>query len=351
MPRQRHYLVATLLLVTVLGLIGYLWRDETPAPSALPKHSYSKALHQAHNGLPGAARVLYQQLQREDLAPIRRAALYAELPNYPSPLALKLASQDLKHEDPLVRRAAIASVQRMLPDAQRSLVLGPLLDDPEQSVRFAVVDALLGLGPEAIGLYFGPLQDALEQYQHALQQQPEDAGAQLHLARLYLHENDFAQAAQALEQSLRVEPDSLDALATQVRLLERQGQHDASRQVLAKALALQPDSAFLQHELGLWLMRHDQHEYALLALSRAVELEPENTIYRYDLSITLHQLEQLEAAQKQLETLLSQQPANRRARVLLIEYWKETGQLQNVQVLLAQLEQQNPDDPLVQQGL
>ena len=49
--------------------------------------------------------------------------------------------------------------------------------------------------------------------------------------------------------------------------------------------------------------------------------------------------------------MLNRQPANRRARVLLIEYWKETGQLQNVQILLAQLEQLNPDDPLVQQGL
>ncbi|HYQ51523.1 MAG TPA: tetratricopeptide repeat protein, partial [Pseudomonas sp.] len=62
-------------------------------------------------------------------------------------------------------------------------------------------------------------------------------------------------------------------------------------------------------------------------------------------------LEQADAAQKQLETLLSRQPANRAARVLLIEYWKETGQLQNVQVLLAELERQNPDDPYLQQGL
>jgi hypothetical protein len=35
---------------------------------------------------------------------------------------------------------------------------------------------------------------------------------------------------------------------------------------------------------------------------------------------------------------------------LLIQYWKESGQLQNVQVLLAELEQQNPDDPVVQAG-
>lgn len=90
---------------------------------------------------------------------------------------MKLARQDLEHADPLVRRAAIAGIRRLLPAAQRSLVLGPLLDDDEQSVRFAAVDALLGLDPDAIGLYFGPLQAALEQYQQALEQQPEDADA------------------------------------------------------------------------------------------------------------------------------------------------------------------------------
>jgi len=116
-------------------------------------------------------------------------------------------------------------------------------------------------------------------------------------------------------------------------------------------LALSPDSAFLQYQLGRWLIRHQQREYALLALSRAVELDPDNVDYRYTLAVTLHALEQVDAAQKQLETVLSQQPANRRARVLLIQYWKESGQLQNVQVLLAELEQQNPDDPALQQGL
>lgn len=351
MPRRQRYLIALLLLILALAAIVYVRRAPQAVAPSLPPHSYAKALRQAHDGLPGAARVLYQQLQREDLTAIRRAALYAELPNYPSPQALKLARHDLENDDPLVRRAAIASVRRLLPAAQRSLVLGPLLDDEEQSVRFAAVDALLGLDPDAIGLYFGPLQSALEQYQQALEQQPDDAQAQVHLARLYLHENDYAHAAQALQRSLQMAPENLEALATQVRLLERQGQHDASRQVLAKALALRPDSAFLQYELGLWLNRHQQPEYALLALSRAVELEPENPDYRYTLAVTLHALEQVDAAQKQLETVLSRQPANRRARVLLIQYWKETGQLQNVQVLLAELERLNPDDPVLQQGL
>ncbi|TDF82422.1 tetratricopeptide repeat protein [Pseudomonas sp. H9] len=351
MSKQRQFTLISLILLVVLGLGGYFWRDDSPAPTPVLKHTYVKALAMAHNGQPGAARVLYQQLGRTDLSAIRRAGLYEELPNYPSPLALKLASADLQHADPLVRRAAIASIQAMLPDAQRSLVLGPLLDDEDLSVRFAVVDALLGLGPDDIGLYFGPFQHTLEQYQQALAQQTDDIAAQLHLAQLYLHENSLEEAAAAVQTTLQLDPDNLEALAVQVQILERQGQTDASRQVLATALQQRPDSAFLQHELGRWLLRHDQDEYALLAFARALELEPDNNEYRYTLATALHQLEQVEPAQKQLEALLARDPANRKARVLLIEYWKETGQMQNVQVLLAQLEQLNPDDPLVQQGL
>lgn len=85
MPRRNRYLIALLLLILVLALFGYLWRDTPPAAPTLPAHSYAKALRQAHDGQPGAARVLYQQLQRNDLPAIRRAALYAELPNYPRP--------------------------------------------------------------------------------------------------------------------------------------------------------------------------------------------------------------------------------------------------------------------------
>ena len=87
MPIRHRYLIALLLLILVSVTIGYLRRDTPTAPPVLPAHSYAKALRMAHEGRPGAARVLYQQLQRDDLAPIRRAALFAELPNYPSPSA------------------------------------------------------------------------------------------------------------------------------------------------------------------------------------------------------------------------------------------------------------------------
>ena len=351
MVQPRRYLFISLVSALIAGGLWYGMRTTPSVAPATTSHSYSAALEQAHNGQPGAARVLYQQLARTDLSDIRRASLHAELPNYPSPQALKLADADLLNSSPLVRQAAIQSIVGLVPNAQRTLLLGPLLDDPEQSVRFAAANALLGLSADEQGLYFGPLQQVIDEYERDLMTRPDDAQAQGQLARLYLHEGQLDQAQAALEKVTALEPDNLRAVVAQVELLEKRGHADQARQLLAKQLQAHPDSAYLQHALGVWLLNHGQTEYALLGLAKAVELEPDNSDYRYKLAVALHDLEQLEAAQRQLEELLQRQPANRKARILLIRYWKETGQLQNVQVLLAQLEQMNPDDPALQQGL
>lgn len=352
--RRLHWRMA-LAVALLLGVVSGGWlihRGWNAAPTVAPlTHTYAEALEQAHNGKPGAARMLYQQLARTDLSDIRRASLLTELANYPSPQALKLLKADLKHPSAIIQQAAIEAVGAMVPAPQRSVLIGPLLEDPDQTVRFSAATALLGLTPDDVGLYFGPLQSVAEQYEAALAAQSPDGQSQVQLARLYMTTGAPQKAVGALALASNLEPDNLQVGLTQVELLDSQGQADRSRQQLAQLLDKHPSSSLLQHALGQWLLRHGQHEYALLALAKAVELEPENTNYRYDLAVALHDLEQLEPAQRQLEDILQRQPANRRARVLLIHYWKESGQLQKVQVLLAELEQQNPDDPALQQGL
>ncbi|KAF1005593.1 MAG: Beta-barrel assembly-enhancing protease [Pseudomonas fluorescens] len=352
MSKSRRYAFIGLCALLLIALLTWFF-TRTPTVNVPPAiaHGYAKALKQARNGEPGAARVLYQQLGRPDLSDIRRAALHAELPNYPSPQALKLADKDLANESPLVREAAIHSIVGLVPGGQRVLLLGPLLDDSEQSVRFAAANALLGLSPDTQGLYFGPLQQVLDEYVKLLKSQPETPQGWIQLARLYIHSALLSDAQHALEHAVRLEPDNLQAVVAQIELLDKQGKVDESRQLLARQLQAHPDSAYLQHALGLWLLHHGERPFALLSLSKAVELEPDNQDYRFDLATTLHAQEEIDAAQRQLEEIVQRNPANRKARVLLVQYWKETGQLQNVQVLLAQLEQQNPDDPALQQGL
>lgn len=353
MPKlQRLAVICLALLLLALAAAGWHYSRPLEAPAAVQER-YGKALRQARQGEAGAARVLYQQLARDDLTPSQRASLYALLPHYPSPRALKLARADLHHETARVRQAAIDAVVGMVPPTQLSLILGPLLDDPQPQLRYAAATAMLGLSPDDVGLYFSSLEHVLEEYRQLLaaEHDSDDLAGQVLLARILMHQDAYPQAVAVLTQAHQRDSDDAQIIALQVQALERQGNGDAARQWLGEQLKTYPQSAPLQYQLGLWLVAHKQNEYALLALTRAVELAPDNGDYRYRLAVALHDLDQVEAAQRQLQDLVDRQPQNRKARVLLINYWKETGQLQNVQVLLAQLEQQNPDDPLVQQGL
>lgn len=353
MPKLQRFIVICLALL-VLAVAAAAWHYSQPlqGPAAV-QEGFGKALRQARQGGAGAARVLYQQLARDDLTPTQRASLFALLPDYPSPRALKLARADLHHETASVRQAAIDAVVGLVPATQQSLILGPLLEDPQPQLRYAAAAAMLRLSPDDVGLYFSPLEQVLEAYRQLLaaEHDSDDLEHQVLLARILLHQDAYPQALAVLTQAHQHDADDAQIIALQVQALERQGNGDAARQWLGEQLKRYPQSAALQYELGLWLVAHKQNELALLALTRAVELAPDNGEYRYRLAVALHDLDQIEAAQRQLQDLVDRQPQNRKARVLLIAYWKETGQLQNVQVLLAQLEQQNPDDPLVQQGL
>jgi cytochrome c-type biogenesis protein CcmH/NrfG len=336
MPRRfRPAAAVALALAVFMALAWHLGKPLPTPPSATVQYSYGLALENAHDGKPGAARLLYQQLARTDLAPEQQVGLLAELPNYPSTHALKLA---------------IDCLLTLVPAAQRSLLLGPLLNDNDQAIRWHATRALLDLSPDQLGLYYAELEKALDAYARVLQGQPDAPDALLQLARLYLRDQDYAQADAALKRLHELQPENPALIPLRMQVLEGQHLPDQAREVLAEPLRRDPQSALLQTELGHWLLRHGAPEYALLALARAVELAPDNPDYRYDLAVALHGLDQLQAAQHQLDELLRRDPANRRARVLLVQYWKESGQLQNVQVLLAELEQQNPDDPVVQAG-
>ena len=61
-------------------------------------------------------------------------------------------------------------------------------------------NALLGLSPDTLGLYFGPLQLVLDEYAKYLKAQPESPEGWIQLARLYIHSALLPEAQHALEQ-------------------------------------------------------------------------------------------------------------------------------------------------------
>lgn len=347
---SRPLLLTLAALMVALG-VWQATRPRLPPPTVLPPESYELALRAARSGEPGAARLLYQQLGREDLAATAQAALYPSLVNYPSTRALAFVQAGLGAPDASVRLAAVEAGAQLIEGEAQAKLLGPALADADPAVRRCAALALMSAPPMDLGAYAEAASQVITSYLTALEAQQSVYSAQLELARLQLARANPAQAAAAATQALKLEPEALPARVLLAKATERLGSAAQARALLAEPLREQPDNPYLQHELGQWLLAHQQPEYALLALAKAVELAPQEGAFRYDLAVALYAMDQPEAAQAQLDQLIRRQPWNRKARLQLIDYYTRSGQLQNVQVLLAELEQQNPDDPILQQGL
>ncbi|AYC33063.1 hypothetical protein D3880_12120 [Pseudomonas cavernae] len=309
---------------------------------------YDEGLWLIRNGQPGASRALFQQLDSSDLPAIRRATLLAELPGYPSQRALDLARRDLKNDAPQVRQAAVEAVSAMLPLEHRSGPIAPLLNDPVRAVRIEAAHALLGLPAEALQ-YLANWDKAIGEYEQVQLGLVERAEANLNLAMLYQAQGRSALVEPALRAALQRDPDFLPALVTLMQWLDGNYRMNEAQQLLRDGLKQHPQSGLLHHANGLALIRRGERDAALKELAEAARLEPGNAQFTYVLAIALHDSGDQQAAIHQLEQLLERQPSNRQARMTLIGFWREAGQIQKVQVLQAELEQLNPDDPALRQ--
>ncbi len=323
-----------------------VWYGDTQ----LADGGYADAIFAARHGSPGAARMLMQQLARTDLPAIRRATVLAQLPTYPSQRAMEQAAIALNNADPQVRTAAIEAVAGMGSAAQFISLLTPRLSDPVRAVRLAAASQLASITAQQRAAIDKLWRPAIEEYEAAQQSQRDRAEANLNLAMLYQNTGRASQSEAALREALQRNPDFLPAVVSLAQLLDAQGQHGPALQVLNDAIAKHPKAGLLQHSLGLMLMRAGERDNAIKALANAAHLSPDDRQFSYIYAIALHDTGKQEEARNQLEALLKRQPTNRNARMALINYWHEAGQPQKVQVLQAELEQQNPDDPELQQA-
>jgi predicted CXXCH cytochrome family protein len=314
-----------------------------PAPA---DGGYARALSAAREGRAGAASALYAQLARTDLPGLRKAALLAELPQYPTPQVGPLLVAALRHPESAVRLAAIDVVAAMTSPEQQVQALGPLLRDARRAVRLAATWQLAQLPPALLqSLPRWPA--ALADYEQAQRAQLDRAEALTNLATLYQLTQRSEQVEPSLRLALQRNPQFHPARLLLAQWLEAQGQAEQGIALLRESTVNYPSEASLHHALGLALVRQGQRQDALKALRLAYELASENGDYAYVLAVALHDSGQVEAALALLREQLAQAPANRSLRMALISYLRAAGDVQQAGALFAELASLNPQDPLL----
>jgi Flp pilus assembly protein TadD len=223
-----------------------------------------------------------------------------------SPAAADALKQAAGDADPLVRRAALAALEFLPPDARLAPAV-PRLTDPVRIVRIEAARVLAPVRPEALS------QDARAAYERAAAEfvdaqranadRPE---SRTNLGTFFATRGRAADAEREFLAALALERTFVPAYVNLADLYRAQQREPDVRRVLEEAL-------------GLALVRAQQQSNALAHLERAAAREPDNARFVYTYAVALHSAGRPAQAVAILEKGLRRHPNDRDMREFLAQ--------------------------------
>jgi len=286
----------------------------------------------------------------QDQASIRQATVLSKLSSFPSRLAMEKASAELANPDPLVRRAAVTSLQAM-PFELRWQLLNPLIDDPLKVIRLEVASALADGFPQLEGGDRERLDRLLDEYREALQHIADTPSGQLAIGNLELRLGYSILAERAYLRALAIEPRFVPALINLSDLYRSMGSDGEAEKLLQLALEIEPDSANTNHAYGLFLIRSGKQDEALEYLEAAIGKENSTPRHIYVYAVALDSRGQIAAAMEIINRQSKRWPNNLELAFLQISYMEKTGNTAGVNRYLSLLASFAANNPRVRRWM
>ena len=143
------------------------------------------------------------------------------------------------------------------------------------------------------------LDNAIKEFQAALQLQPREAELHEALGQLYLDNHSDAEAQSELEKALSLDPSRTHALYLLGRLYVQNRENEKALPYLERALRLQPDLPEASELLGTAYVRLGQFASAIPKLEKAAPRDHYGNVH-YQLYLAYHKLGREELAKKAL---------------------------------------------------
>ncbi|MDD1649172.1 MAG: tetratricopeptide repeat protein [Methylococcaceae bacterium] len=271
---------------------------------------YAATLHAARTGAADAEDRLSALLQEKSQPAIARATAAAELRTRLTPASFPSLVQALYDAEPLVRAAALESLDPV-PPQQRWEAAHSLLRDPVRVVRAMAAEALAGVPAEQIPA--GEREEFLtagEEYLAAQRFNADEPGAVVNLGNFHAALGQAAEAELAYREALAINPDWMPAYVNLGDLFRPTGRDAEGANLIQQGLARQPQAAALHHSLGLARVRQKDLPAALASLKKALDLAPEDTRFRYVYAVALHSAGKTREAQTVVKTGLKRTPGD-----------------------------------------
>lgn len=319
---------------------------------AHPKPGYqgfAEAFHAAEMDAPGAAAGLLAIVADPAQSAIARASAVARMGERlsPTPLSSSLSplAAALDDADDLLRLAAVQALAGLEPSV-RAHHLGPRLMDVRRVVRIEAARALAGPSERLLSTAdqaaFGR---AWAEFLAAAAFNADRPEAHARLADAHAARGDADAATAEYRQALRRDPSFVPAWVNLAGQLEQAGRAGEALQLLRDGQARNPRSAELQHALGLALIRSGDRKQALGWLASAARGAADNVRFAYVLAVATHDSGEPAAALKLLRAAHQRRPYDRDVLLALVSYEREAGDLRSAARAadaLRDIEPQNP---------
>lgn len=290
-----------------------------------PYQSWTRAFFQARNGLPQAEVSLLSIANNSDLPELARATAVIELADYISPLSGELIEAALRDPSPLIRLAALRTLDA-IPAEHRYRYAVHLLQDDLLAVR---AEAGRVLAPTPAGVLSpedqAHLAAAIETYIQTQKYNADRPEAWMNMGNMHARTGDLATAEKDYLHSIGLAPDFAGGYLNLADLYRAQSRELEAIGVLQDGLSNAPGDAALHHALGLALVRSGDQEAALESLSKSVALAPEEPRYAYVYAIGLNSAGQAQQAVAVLASSVERHPTDIDLLQLLVMIERDRG--------------------------
>jgi len=327
---------------TVEWSAGYYerWYGEAKKPH------YGTALAAGREGRPEAETELIRMSGDLLFPAIVRATALSLLTSYPgeeSAAAVKLALAD---EDPLVRYTAVDIVGAVSPEELVDLV-APLLFDPVKAVRLEAASRLAGLPTELLRAYQQEaLDEALREYQEAMEYSLDFAFAGHNLGNLYVSLQEPERAAGYFEAAIEIDDLFYPAKVNLAVLYNSMGRNEEAEVLLREVLTEYPSEHEVAYSLGLLLAEMQRYPEAAQYLRQAVDGMPERSRIQYNLGLLEQTLGREAEAQSALSRAVAIEPDNLDYLYALADHFLKRGELALALEIAERMIATHPDNDL-----
>ncbi|MHA1974086.1 MAG: tetratricopeptide repeat protein [Candidatus Hodarchaeales archaeon] len=308
-------------------------------------NNYAGVFYSSRSGMPDSEQLLLELAMNGSAPDIVRATALRELGEYLSPQSIDTVSEGLNDPDPMVRAAAVDSLES-LDISNRLELLFNLLNDPVRGVR---IKAARMLAPSK-HLLVQPdkqqtLNKALNEYIKTQEINLDRPEANLNLGNIYTQMGEFDKAEVSVKRAISLDPNFIPAYVNLADLYRLQQRDDLGENILEKALKIDNKSSEVHYALGLLLVRAKRLDEADYHLGEAAKLSQDNPRYSYVYSVLLNSTGKANEAINVLEQTIKEYPYNKEILIALITFNSDLGKTDEAKRYYEKYKEYYPLDP------